>query len=243
MVVVPKTNGAVCISLDLKPLNENALREVHPLPKVETTLAQLSGAKVFSKLDTNSRFWQISLDPDSQLLTMFLTPFGRYCFNKLPFDISSMPEHFQRHMNNILAGLPGVICHVDNILILGKDKAEHDTRLIAVLQAVQAPGLTLNHEKHQFNQSCIFFLGYIIDSQGISQDPQKIIAITKMSQPTTLTQLRRFLGMINQMNKFLPNLAEISQPLRELFSPQKSWVWGQAQQTAFEKLKIEIATT
>jgi len=78
MVVVPKTNEAVRICIDIKPLNENVLREVHPFPKVETALTQLSGAKVFSKLDTNSGFWQIPLDPDSRLLTTFLTPFGRY---------------------------------------------------------------------------------------------------------------------------------------------------------------------
>ena len=108
MVVVPKQSGEVRICVDLKPLNESVLREVHPLPKVETTLSQLSGAKVFSKIDTNSGFWQIPLDPQSRLLTTFLTPFGRFCFNKLPFGISSAPEHFQRRMNNILAGIPGM---------------------------------------------------------------------------------------------------------------------------------------
>lgn len=126
MVVVPKANGGVRICVDLKPLNQSVLREVHPLPKVETTLAQLSGATVFSKIDTNSGFWQIPLDPASRLLTTFLTPFGRFCYNKLPFGITSAPEHFQRRMNNILEGLPGVVCHIDDILIFGKDQQEHD---------------------------------------------------------------------------------------------------------------------
>jgi len=71
-------------------------------------------------------------------------------------------------MSNILTGFPGVVCHVDDILIFRKDQAEHDTRLIAVFQAVQAAGLTLNREKCQFNQSCISFLGHVMDSQGIS---------------------------------------------------------------------------
>ena len=95
MVVVQKKSGSVRICVDLKPLNENVLKEVHPLPKVDKTLAQLSGAKVFSKLDTNSGFWQIPLAKSSRELTMFFTPFGRYCFNKLPFGISCAPEHFQ----------------------------------------------------------------------------------------------------------------------------------------------------
>ena len=95
MVVVPKKSGKVRICVDLKPLNASILREVHPLPKVDETLAQLSGAKVFSKLDANSGFWQIPLSQTSRLLTTFITPMGRYCFNKLPFGVSSAPEHFQ----------------------------------------------------------------------------------------------------------------------------------------------------
>ena len=85
MVVVPKKSGSIRICVDLKPLNESVLREVHPLPKVDETLAQLPGAQVFSKLDANSGFWQIPLAKESRLLTTFITPTGRYCFNKLPF--------------------------------------------------------------------------------------------------------------------------------------------------------------
>ena len=110
MVVVPKKSGAIRICINLKPLNENVLREVHPLPKVDETLAQLTGAKVFSKLDANSGFWQIPLAKTSQPLTTFVTPFGRYCFNKLPFGISSAPEHFQKRMGRMLSGLEGVLC-------------------------------------------------------------------------------------------------------------------------------------
>lgn len=118
MVVVPKCSGEVQICIDsMKSLNESILREVYSLPKVETSLAQLSGAKVFSKLDGNSSFWQIPLDPESQLLTTSLTPFGRFCFNKLPFGISSAPEHFQSCMCNILVG---IVCHTDDVLAFGK---------------------------------------------------------------------------------------------------------------------------
>jgi len=83
MVVVPKPSGEVRICVDLKPLNEGVLHEFHPLPKVEETLAQLTGATIFSKLDANSGFWQIPLARKSKLLTTFITPFRRYYFNKL----------------------------------------------------------------------------------------------------------------------------------------------------------------
>ena len=92
MVVVPKKTGSLRICVDLRPLNECVLCEVHPLPKVDVTLASLAGAQVFSKLDANSGFWQIPLSEESRLLTTFITPFGRYCFNKLPFGIASAPE-------------------------------------------------------------------------------------------------------------------------------------------------------
>ena len=94
MVVVPKKSSAVCICVDFRPLNDNILREVHPLPKVDETLAQV-GATVFSKLDANCGFLQIPLEEQSRSLTTFITLFGCYCFNKLPFGISSVPEHFQ----------------------------------------------------------------------------------------------------------------------------------------------------
>ena len=147
MVVVPKKSGAIRICVDLKPLNENVLREVHPLPKVDETLAQLTGAKVFSKLDANSGFWQIPLAKTSRPLTTFVTPFGRYCFNKLPFGISSAPEHFQKRMGRMLSGLEGVLCLMDDVLVFGKDKREHDARLTAVLEWIKASGATLNPSK------------------------------------------------------------------------------------------------
>ena len=84
LVVVPKKNGKVRLCVDMQPLNKHVLREVHPLPKVDETLAQLSGAKFFSKLNANSGFWQIPLSERSKLLTTFITPQERYCFNKLP---------------------------------------------------------------------------------------------------------------------------------------------------------------
>ena len=100
------------------------MKETHPIPKVDDTHAQLSGAALFTKLDANSGFWQIPLSEESCLLTTFIASFGRYAFNKLPFGISSTPEIFQRCVNRIL-GLDGVVCQMDDILVFGKDKQEH----------------------------------------------------------------------------------------------------------------------
>ena len=240
MVVVPKKSGDVRICVDLKPLNENVLREVYPIPKVDETLAQLAGATVFSKVDANSGFWQIPLAEESQHLTTFVTPFGRYCFKKLPFGISSAPELFQRRMTQTLEGLDGVLCHMDDVLVFGQDKKQHDDRLGKVLKRLESAGVTLNRSKCEFNRSSVTFLGHLIDCKGIRADPDKTAAIQDMERPKNLTELRRFMGMTNQLGKFSPHLAELSQPLRDLLSTKRAWLWGPAQEQAFTQVKEEL---
>ena len=240
MVVVPKKTGAVRICVDLKPLNGSVLREVHPIPRVDEALAQLTGATIFSKLDANSGFWQIPLSPESRPLTTFITPFGRYHFNKLPFGISSAPELFQRRMNAILEGLEGVTCLIDDVLVVGKDEAEHDTRLMRVLRRLETVGVTLNREKCAFRQSSVKFLGHLIGQDGVRADPEKTSAIRDMETPQSVSDLRRFLAMVNQLGKFSPRISELTQPLRELLSTKRAWLWGPEQEQAFDHVKEEL---
>ena len=150
MVIVSKKSGGVRVCVDLKPLNRCVLREYHPLPKVDEVLAQLTGATMFSKLDANSGFWQVPLSHNCRELTTFITPFGRYHYNKLPFGISSAPEHFQRRMLSLLEGLDGVVCVMDDILVFSRTKQEHNNRLQAVLKRLSAAGVTLNSKKCEF---------------------------------------------------------------------------------------------
>ena len=192
------------------------------MPHVDDTLAQLSGAKLFSKLDTNSGFWQVPLAKCSRLLTTFITPFGRYCFNRLPFGISSAPEIFQKKMSAVLEGIPGVLCHLDDVLVYGKDSQEHDSRLIAVLERIRAAGITVNPTKCEFAKTQLTFLGHLINHNGISADPAKTSAIKQMPPPNNIAELRRFFGMANQLGKFSPNLSEISAPLRRLLNHKQA---------------------
>ena len=177
MVVVPKPNNTVRICVDLTHLNKSVCRERHPLPAVEQTLAQLAGARVFSKLDANSGIWQIPLSQESALLTTFITPFGRYCFHRLSFGITSAPEHFQRRMSDLLSDLDGVVCMIDDVLVHGRTVEEHDKHLVAVLHRLEQAGLTLNQEKCRFSQPQVKFLGQVVDQSGIRPDPEKIQAI------------------------------------------------------------------
>ena len=240
MVVVPKKTGEVCTCVDLKPLNSNVSREVHPLPAVDETLAQLTGAVIFSKLDANSGFWQIPLSAASRPLTTFITSFGRYCFNKLPFGITSAPKHFQKKISAILEGLEGVLCVMDDVLVFGKTKAEHNKRLFGVLQRFQNAGITLNMDKCKFWRDKLTFLGHIVSKEGISPDPAKIVAIKKMDPPINVPEVRCILGMVNQLGKFSKRIAELSTPLCELPSSKNAWAWGDKQEEAFTDIKTEL---
>ena len=166
MVIVPKANGSIRICCDFTRLNESVRRERHILPSVDHLLGSIQRAKVFTKLDANSGFHQIPLDAASQRLTTFITPFGRYCYRRLPFGISSAPEYFQKRMSQVLDGLKGVICMIDDVLVFGSNHEEHDSRLLEVLQRIDQSGITLNAAKCEFRQASIRFCGYILDNEG-----------------------------------------------------------------------------
>ena len=237
MVVVPKPSGDVRICVDLKPLNQNVLREYHPLPNVDETLAQLAGAEKFSKLDANSGFWQIPLAKKSRSFTTFITPFGRSQFNKLPFGISCAPELFQKRMSTMLSGLQGVLCLMDDVLVFGRDQEEHDKRLEAVLRRVQSAGVTLNPSKCEFSKNQIKFLGHIVNQSGVQADPAKTLAVLELPPPSNVKEMRRFVGMVHQLSKFIPNCADVIRPLTELLSSKHTWQWGTPQDEAFSKIK------
>ena len=242
MVVVPKPNGNLRLCVDLTRLNQGVRRELYIMKKVEETLACISSGAVFSKLDANSGFHQVLLTEESAKLTTFITPFGRYMFRRLPYGISSAPEHFQKRMDKELTGLQGVLCHMDDILVIGKDKQEHDERLEKVLNRLQESGITLNQAKCEFSTTKLRYLGQMIDADGVRKDPAKVKAIIEMPDPKDVPDVRRFLGMVNQQMKFLPNLAEITKPVRDLLKKDSAWTWDLPQKKAFEKLKQELAS-
>ena len=240
-VVVPKPDGKIRICVDLTKLNESVLRETYPLPKIKNMLAQIKESKYLTKLDCNSGFWQEKLEPDSRLLTTFITPFGRFCFNCMPFGIKSAPEHYQRKMIQILEGLDGHISIIDDMLIHGKTQKEHDERVRAVLKKLNEAGATLNPEKCEFSKREVKFAGHLMSEDGIKSDPEKIESFQGMTSPQNVGDVRRFLGMVNQLGRFIPHLAEKTKPLRDLLS-KNQFHWGQAQQESFNKLKDELVS-
>ena len=237
IVAVPKSNGDVRVCVDLTKLNDQVKRERLMLPSVDDVPSQLSGAKVFSKLDANSGSPQIEVTPESALLTTLITLFGRFCFNRLTFGITYAPEYFQKRMQSALAGVERTVNIIDD-----KDQAEHDERLGEVLGKHEEGGITLNAEKCEYSKASLIFLGHVVDASGIRPNPGKIKAIRDMEDPTNVTELRRFLGMTNQLGKFSDKIAEVSKPLRDLLSTKNSWVWESPQKESFNALKKPLSS-
>ena len=166
------------------------------------------------------------LDKETQHLTAFITPFGRYVCERLPFGICSAPEIFVREMQKALEGLEGVTCQMDYVLIYAEDKEEHDRRLEKVLERLERSGITLNPEKCEFGQTEVKFLGHIINQEGIHADPEKTRAIKEFAGPRERKDLQRFFGMVNYLGKFSPSLADGSYALRQLLQKDTDWIWG-----------------
>ena len=243
MVVVPKPSGDVRICVDLTMLNENILREVHPLPSAEYTLSKFGGSKIFSKMDANSAFWQRKLSKESRLLTTFLTPWGGgFCFNRLPYGISTGSEQFQRCLSEKLEGLEGVEVLIDDMIVHGADQKQHDKRLTAVLNKLAKANMTLNQKKCEFNVKTVKVLGYNVSLNGNSADPMKVNAINSMQKPKNVKELRSFLGMVNHFNKFNSHLASETKPLRDLLCKDNPWYWGPEQNRSFLNVKQSLVS-
>ena len=146
-------------------------------------------------------------------------------------------------MTQILKDLDGVVCLMDDVLIFGKTQEEHDHRLLIVLQTMQSAGMTLTKTKCQFSQKQVLFLGQLIDGTGIKPDPAKVLAVQKMPTPKNISELRRFLGMVNHLIKFTPCLVDKTKPLRDLLVTDRHWVWGEMQQKAFERLRQMLTSS
>ena len=147
IVPVTESNGGMRVCVDLRHLNKSVQREVFILPTVEDISQRPTGATVFSTLDCSSSFWQLPLDQASARLTTFITPVGRYYFNRMPYGLSSATEIFQKKLYELLRNIKGAIVDIDDILIFGKDKAEHDEDLTKVVRLLQEAGLKLNKGK------------------------------------------------------------------------------------------------
>ena len=238
IVPVLKADNSIRICGDYKlTANKAARLDTYPIPKLEDLFSILAEGKMFTKLDMSQAYAQLSLDEKSKVYTVVNTHRGLFKYNRLCFGISSAPGIFQRAMEELLKDSEGVSCYLDDILICGSTKSEHDDRLTKVLEKLQASGLRLKWEKCQIGLTEVQYLGYKIDGEGIHPSKSKVQAIVDAPEPKDITQLRAYLGLLNFYRKFIPNASSLLEPLNRLLRKDVSWRWGVEQGRAFEESK------
>ena len=249
LVVVPKSEGKLRICLDPRDLNVAIKRERYRLPTIEDIATRLAGARVFTVLDVKQGFWHIPLEDESSYLTTFNSPFGRYRWLRMPFGISSAPEVFQRSMHQLIEDLDGIEVIADDFMIYGRGKtdeeavADHDDKLHAFLKRCEDRNVVLCEEKFKLRQSELPFIGHVVTADGLKPCPVKVKAITEMPAPTNVAGIRRFLGMVQYLSKFLPGLSDLTKPLRELTQKNVMFTWQKSQEDAFKVVKEAISST
>ena len=213
------------------------IRERYSIPTVEEILQDLTGACVFSKLDLRWGYHQIELDEQSKQYTTFATHTGLDRYKCLMFGVSAAPEIYQHVIQQSLQGCPGMRNISDDIIVSGKDQQEQDHNLNNVLTRLQERGLTLNAEKYKFSVPEITFFGYTISGSGIRPADETATAIRNAPKPSTVSEVRSFLGLVNYCSRFIPNFATISAPIRQLTHKGTPFTWTKLHQNAFETLQ------
>ena len=242
MVCVTKQSGDLRVCLDPKDLNANIKREHYQIPTRDEITSEMAGAQFFSKLDASQGFWQMKLHEDSTKYCTFNTPFGRYSFQRMPFGISSAPEAFHRTMEHIIEGIEGVRVYIDDIVLWGSTLAQHNERLLKVLQRIQKYGLKLNRAKCQFGVTEITFLGDKLSRAGVEPDKSKVKAILEMPRPEDKKGVLRVLGMINFIGKFIPNLSSKTVHLRQLLHDKCEFKWTGDHEQEWTRMKTTLTT-
>ena len=236
-----KPNGEVRVCLDPSNLNKAIIREHHKPMMVEEIAHELAGATVYTKADALKAFLQIHLTHEASLLTTFNSHRGRLRFLRMPFGAKMSQDVFQLRMDAILEQCPGVIGIHDDMVIFGADQEDHDANLINLLNVCQKEGLVLNSKKLELQRERVTFFGAEYSAQGMHPDPKKVQGITEMTAPTEKQQLQSFLGMVNYMGTFIPNLSHHTEPLWAMLKKDNMFHWEDQETRSFQQVKTLIA--
>ncbi len=234
---VAKPNGKVRLVTDLRAINKFVERPCHPFPSPRDVIRNIkTDSKYFLKLDALQGYYQLSLDEESSYLTTFLLPSGRYRFLRAPMGMVNSSDVFCHRTDDIFAAVPDVLKIVDDALLQAPTEKELIKKLRIALSACREGNLTLSRDKVSWGKE-ISFAGYIIGEKGVFPDPQRTMAISNFPVPTDLTSLRGFLGLVNQLGHFLPDLAHMTVDLRQLLKKDIEFLWLQPHQEAFERIR------
>ena len=231
---------SIRLCIDPKDLNEALEREPYYSRTIDELISMFAGAKVFTIVDMDKGYWQVVLHPESRKFTCMAFDIGRYQFKRLPMGSKVASDIFQRMLDSVYIGLPGVTGIADDMVIFGRNEEEHDRNLILFLETTRKNGLVLNKRKLQFKKEEVSFFGHRWNSTGISPDPKKTESILKMQFPPDKETMHSFLGLVNFLNRYTPRLAELCSPLRKLILKDSHYSPGDPEHAAFDAVKAEF---
>ena len=238
---VQKANGELCLCLDPCDLNEAICWDHHKVPTVEEVAHKFVHSRYFTKLDAHHGYWSVVLDQESSLLTTFNSPFGRYHFLWLPFDLVCSQDIFQKKMDQILEECHGSIGITDDITVHGHTEADHGAHLQNLMQITHRCDLVFNPQKPCMKAQAVNFFGCLSDANGVHLDPGKVYTVHALLAPTNVTELQEFLGLVKYLGPFIPFLSTLTAPLHELLK-DTDFTWNGTYDAAFQHVKEAVVS-
>ena len=241
VVPIKKKDGTLRLCIDYRQLNRVTKADRFPMPNMTDLVFSLRGTQYFTTLDLVKGYYQVPLHPDSAECTAFSTTRNHYQFKRLSFGLKNAPGAFQREMQEVLREFDSkqVVVYIDDILIMGKSFADHLALVEKVLFTLERYGMKIRPSKCSWFQEEVTFLGHLVGRNGIRKSPAYVSAIRDFIMPTTVKQLRSFLGLVNFQRKFIPLCSIISKPLTRLMgvSDKTKLMWTEKMTESFESLK------
>src|SRR6185436_11644798 len=215
---VKKKDQSLRLCVDYRPLNAVTIKNKYPLPRIDILFDQLAGAKVFSKIDFRSGYHQIKIRPQDIPKIAFSTRYGLFEYLVMSFGLTNAPAYFMYLMNSVF--MPEldkfIVVFIDDILIYSKNEEEHAKHLHIVLQRLREHKLYAKFSNCEFWLKEVPFLGHVISAEGISVDPGKVQDVLDWEAPTSVPEIRSFLGLAGYYRRFIPEFSKIAKPMTEL---------------------------
>ena len=200
------------------------------------------GSKYFTTLDANQGYWQIPLWPECQELTTSLTHWGSYLFLRSPLGLSSTGDEYCRRDDLAIAGLSNVEKVMDDVIVHDENFEQHFESVRSMLLRCREHGITLHPNKFKFAENEVNYVCFEINAEGVNTDPEKLKAIAQFPTPTCLTELRSFMGLINQLGDFTTEVSATADPLRELLKSKNEFGWTKTRTTPFQITKKALVS-
>ncbi|KAK7264749.1 hypothetical protein RJT34_32359 [Clitoria ternatea] len=244
VLLVKKKDGSMRLCVDYRQLNKVTIKNRYPLPRIDDLMDQLRGATVFSKIDLRSGYHQIRVKKEDVTKTAFRTRYGHYEYLVMPFGVTNAPAVFMDYMNRIFHPYLDkfVVVFIDDILVYSKNREEHVEHLKVVLEILKKKQLYAKLSKCEFWLEEVNFLEHVISQGGIAVDPSKVEAVLKWERPTTITEIRSFLGLAGYYRRFIEGFSKLGYPLTKLTRKGQPFVWTTQCENSFQELKDRLTS-